>query len=409
MKIGILGTGKLGLPVALAIDSKGHTVYAYDVSPDPLKYLKKRQIPYKEEGSKDLLKRHNIVPCVSTREMVEHSEIIFVPVQTPHHPMYEGITRIPEERADFDYTFLTHAVRELNKLIRRPTVVAIISTVLPGTIEREIIPLITNPQFKLAYNPSFIAMGTVISDFLDPEFVLMGGETEKLREFYRTLHHKPILETDIKTAEGIKVLYNTFITTKTVLGNLYGELAHKTGMNVDDIHKALKMSTDRLLSPKYLRAGVGDGGGCHPRDNIALSYLADKVDLSFNFFDALMKARENHMDWLAGLIKTKLPVVILGRSFKPETNIETGSAAILLSNLLTERGVKFKHVEDLKPMKKALYFIGTAHDRYKNLKFPRGSVVIDPFGIIEDRPGVDITRIGRTNWGGEQISPKVAH
>jgi UDPglucose 6-dehydrogenase len=165
------------------------------------------------------------------------------------------------------------------------------------------------------------------------------------------------------------------------------------------------MATDRLLSPKYLQAGMGDGGGCHPRDNIALSWLARDCGLSFDFFTALMQARERHCEWLATVIQQRryvythtsvsiLPVFLLGRSFKPETNIETGSPAILLSRILRDKGIPHSSQEDVTPTARGLYFIATKHERFRKLKFPEGSIVIDPFRYIPEQEGVKLISIG---------------
>ena len=333
-------------------------------------------------------------------DLCSWADILFLALQTPHGEIYEGNKPLPNSRADFDYSYLRACVSEVNLHLTKPTTCAIISTVLPGTLEREVIPLI-GANFLLVYEPLFIAMGTVVRDFLETEFVLMGLHNEhaatQLRQFYDTIHQRPIFITDIRTAEGIKVLYNTFITTKTVLANLYGEMAAKLGMNVDDIYKAICLSTDRLLSPKYLKAGMGDGGGCHPRDNIALSYIAQEIGLSFDFFTALMVAREKHAEWLASLIidrRKELPVFILGRSFKPETNIETGSPAVLLSAILRKRDVAHTCEDDTVPRTPGLYFIGTQHARWAKMKFPEGSVIIDPFRYMPDMYGSEVIRIG---------------
>lgn len=405
MKVGIIGLGKLGLPVALAINSKGHEVKGYDINPAVAKYLAEKKIPFKEEGIQPLLDSHTI-QLSSVEDIVGWADIVFMPIQTPHDPKFEGDKRIPKERADFDYTFLKEGIAsvcyEAMKQEKQTTLV-VISTCLPGTYEREVKPFL-NKWVDYIYNPFFIAMGTVLQDFLNPEFVLIGIDKSKrvfdyrIEQFYKTIHDRFVFWTDITTAEGIKVFYNTFITMKTVLANTYGEMAHKLGMNVDDIYEALARATDRIISPKYLRAGMGDGGGCHPRDNIALSYIAQKAGLSHNIFEDLMKAREDHAEWLADLIveqDTPLPVIILGRSFKPETNIETGSPAILVANILKERGVTFAHLEDANYQQRGVYFIGTQHSRYKHIQFQEGSIVIDPFGYIADQHGVKVIRIGR--------------
>ena len=264
---------------------------------------------------------------------------------------------------------------------------------MPGTIERDILPIIkNNRKFNLCYNPFFIAMGTTIKDFLNPEFVLFGTESEwvarKVEEFYKTLHQKPFYQTSIKNAELIKVCYNTFIGMKIVFANTVMEICHKTGANVDSVMGAIKMADQRLISGKYLNGGMGDGGGCHPRDNIAMSWLSEKVGLSHNFFEDIMKAREDHTEFLADLIQENPgPYYILGKTFKEETNLILGSPAILLHNILKEREIEAIHwdpfIDQEITLQKGTYFIGTKHSFFKHLKFPEGSTVIDVWRYLD--------------------------
>ena len=219
MKVGFLGLGKLGLPVALAVESKGHDVVGHDISNSVKNILEAKKIPYKEEGAQDLLSKSKI-KFINIPELVKHSEIIFVPIQTPHDSLYEGVTRIPKKRVDFDYSYLKKGMKTLADEIEKQQqdkVVIIISTVLPGTIRREIKPLL-GEHVKICYNPFFIAMGTALSDFLNPEFVLFGydeeGAADTAEKFYSTLHSRPVYRTTIKNAELIKVSYNTFIGMK---------------------------------------------------------------------------------------------------------------------------------------------------------------------------------------------------
>ena len=415
MNIGFMGLGKLGLPCALAVNSVGHNVFGFDVDRNVKSILDDKVLPYREEGAAELLRKHSI-NWSSISELVSESDVIFVPIQTPHDPMYEGVTRLPNERVDFNYDYLVNGMETLSSEISRqgqPKVVVIISTVLPGTIRERIIPVI-DPLVKLCYNPFFIAMGTTIRDFMNPEFILFGVEDqsafELVEDFYATLHDKPVYQCTVEEAELIKVTYNTFITMKICLANLVMEVSHKLdNIDCDNVSNALAMSTDRLISPKYLFGGMADGGGCHPRDNIALSWLARKIDLSYDWYESLMTCRENQTDWLAELIcdhkeQTGLPVVILGKTFKKETNLTVGSPAVLLDNLLKERSVVAEMydpwVDDsLPPLQNpAIFFIGTNHDAFLDYKFPSGSVVIDPWGmlgntVIDD--SVELISIGR--------------
>ncbi len=406
MKVGFIGMGKLGLPVALAVESKGHDVVGYDISDNVRDILNARKLPYREIWAQEHLAKSNI-RYVDVEAVVRHSEIIFVPIQTPHDPQYEGITRIPEKRVDFDYSWLKAGMETLAAEIERQgrdIVVILISTVLPGTIRREIKPLL-GKHTKLCYNPFFIAMGTTMRDFLHPEFVLFGVDDEKAsaiaKEFYRTLHHAPFYATSVESAELIKVTYNTFISTKITFVNIVMEMCHKLpGANVDDVTNALKMGTKRIISDSYFSGGMGDGGGCHPRDNIALSWLARELDLSDDWFGSLMIAREKQTEWLAGLMEEyDLPKVILGKAFKPETNLTVGSPSILLRNILIEKGYDVRmydpYVDSEVPVfGPSVFLIGTKHPDFIEFGFPEGSVIIDPWRYIPDKQGVKVVRVG---------------
>ena len=176
MRVGFVGIGKLGLPCAVASAMAGHDVMGNDVVEARMNYGPHPETEAGPDGTGDyneFLARYAGGETVdggrlrfgSLAELAEHSEIIFIAVQTPHHPDYEGITRLPEERVDFDYTWLKDSVKAVSEVVTRPTPVVVISTVLPGTVRREILPLCSE-QVKLCYNPFFIAMGTTMQDFL---------------------------------------------------------------------------------------------------------------------------------------------------------------------------------------------------------------------------------------------------
>jgi UDPglucose 6-dehydrogenase len=411
VNIGFVGLGKLGLPVALAMGSRGHRVLGWDESAGARADAAARRLP-PGEAAPDGLAEGSDLSVAPLAAVVRESEIVFLAVQTPHEPALEGATRLPDHRSDFDYTYLGAAARAVGEAAAAqgasPTV-AVISTVLPGTMDREVAPLLPD-AVTLAYNPFFTAMGTTIADFLAPEFVLMGlngGEGDAtLTRFYRTIHDRPLFTTDIRTAELIKLAYNTFIGQKIVFANTMMEIAHKVGGNVDDVAGALALASDRIVSPRYLRGGMGDGGPCHPRDNIALSWLAERLDLSHDIFGDIMQAREHQAEWLADLIAERAdgrPVVVLGKAFKPESHLTAGSPATLLASILEERGIAFDHhdghvdgagppIEERPP---SLFFVATSHREYREASFPRDSVVLDPWGCIADQDGVEVVRIGR--------------
>ena len=406
MKIGVIGLGKLGLPVALAIEGQRHAVTGFDVSPKVVEELATHRTKRRETHVPFMLLTSNI-KLESIESMLKTREIIFIAVQTPHEAEYEGITPIPAERKDFDYTYLKDAVKSVAQAMPdgwRSPLVVVISTVLPGTVRRELLPMIENEDgshaLNLVYNPFFIAMGTVIKDFLNPEFVLLGtGNRDsrvKMEAFYKTIHDRPLHVTTIENAELIKVLYNTYISTKLAFSSTVLELCSKVeGTDATDIAEALSKGTERLISAKYLSPGMGDGGACHPRDNIAMSWLARDRNLSYDFFDAIMTARERQTEWMAEHVKSVhsssgLPVVLAGVAFKEGCDIVTGSPAKLLSYFLDQLDVSHTiidpHVEGYPIPEKtepSVYFIGARHKTWDRFKFPDGSIVIDPWRCFE--------------------------
>lgn len=341
MKIGFIGLGKLGMPCAEEIAKKGHAVLGYDVD-------------------KSLNSDYVIVED-TIKDVASEADIVFVAVPTPHDPNYDGKAPTAHlEPKDFQYDIVIDCLQEANKYMNKKQMLVLISTVLPGTVRREFVPLITNTRF--VYNPYLIAMGTVAWDMVNPEMVMIGtedgtetGDAKELRDFYDTC-----MENDPRYVIGtwdececIKVFYNTFISTKIGLVNMIQDVAEKQGnINVDVVTTALAESTQRIMGPSYMKAGMGDGGSCHPRDNIALRYMAKKLDLGYDIFDAIMNAREvqakNIAQKLCDIAKEKeLPILINGIAYKPGVPYIDGSYALLVAQYCTEYGFNPMQVDPL--------------------------------------------------------------
>lgn len=416
MKVGFVGLGKLGLPCAI-VASRHHDVVGYDIDPRTKEHLRTRTYPHREQRIEQFMAEHRVTTVEFIDDVVNHSDLVFVAVQTPHHPLYEGTTRVPESRADFDYRFLVESVKVLAASAaenKKPIVVAVISTVLPGTMEREVAPHL-NEYTKLVYNPFFIAMGTTILDYLNPEFILLGVDdvdaANVVHRFYGGFVTSPVRAMSIKSAELTKVTYNTFIGLKIALANTVMQICHETGANCDDVTAALCSATDRLISPRYMRGGMGDSGGCHPRDNIAMSWLSEKLGFGYDLFGSIMHVREMQTEWLADMVAkdfrmTERPITILGSAYKPETNLTYGSCSTLLSNILKENGLH-DNVSTWDPEvtpgamrpwafdRPGIFFLATDHACFKDIELPTGSVLYDPWATSKDRPGVETIRIGR--------------
>jgi UDPglucose 6-dehydrogenase len=316
---------------------------------------------------------------------------------------------------DFEYGYLINAVRELANAARelsKNIAIVVVSTVLPGTMDKHIRPLL-NVHTKLVYHPFFIAMGTVIDDFTNPEFVLLGidtpGDEHVVLDLYKDMHNAPASVISVASAELTKVAYNTFITMKIVFANTMAEMAEHTGADVDQVTESLAMGSQRIISPAYLTAGMGDGGACHPRDNIAMSALAAKHSMSVDLMGYLISARQYHVGWQASIIAkwhdlTGLEITILGKAYKPGVNSTAGSPALLLSAMLNQARIKHIHSDYevdatgspvYSAFKPRIFFIATKHSGYSYIDCPVGSVVIDPFGFVTVPAGVTLVTPGR--------------
>ena len=366
MKVGFIGIGKLGKDAAEVMHDADHDVLGYDV----------RLVP-----------ECSFKTTTSMENVCKHGEIIFIAVPTPHHPEYDGSQPTSHlEPKDFDYSIVKNVLEEINQYTTKEQLVVLISTVLPGTTRREFIPLVKN--YRFIYNPYLIAMGTVKEDMVRPEMIIIGtedgtttGDADKLTEFYGTFVY-PKTRCEIGTwddAEAIKIFYNTFISTKISLVNMIMDVAEKNGnMNTDVVTGALERSTYRILGPAYMKAGMGDGGGCHPRDNIALRYMAKEYDLGYDLFDAIMKSRELQAKNIAKKLielhdENELPIVILGESYKPGVPYVDGSYTKLIAHYLDYPWLYYDKI-----VEPAIYLLGH-RGVYNETIFPEGSVVLDPW------------------------------
>lgn len=414
-KIGLIGLGKLGFPVAVTF-GQTHEVFGFDLNPALLNKERKEmeEGPSPGEPFELAVKAASLSIEPSMANVADKADIIFVAVQTPHEPLYEGVTRLPETRVDFNYEHLIKACHDLSAHLlatkQAHKTVVVISTVLPGTMKRHIMPLVPN----LVYNPFFIAMGTVMQDLIKPEFVLLGSHSQKgldlVSAFYSqffnhwTFTPPPVIRMAIESAEMAKVCYNLWISLKVAATNATMELCDKTGADIDEVMGALKLAKARILAPRYMSGGMGDGGGCHPRDCIAMSWAAENYGMSHDLFEAIMLSREAQAEWLADMMieleSGSSSTAIFGYAFKPGTRITTGSHAMLVANILREKGrepVMWDPHIDTGPMpsRPATILIGCKHEAFKNLKFAPGSYVIDPHRFIPDQPGVRVYRLGQ--------------
>jgi len=371
-KVAMIGVGKLGQDCA-EIMAQQYDVVGYDV----------------EVRTPSFPMRYTI------QEAVQDRDIIFIAAPTPHDPMYGGETptsHLPNK--DFDYTIVKDILSVVNQFVNKDQLVVLISTVLPGTIRRQLKHYITNSRF--IYNPYLIAMGTIKYDMVNPEMIIIGtedgsatGDAKELIDFYQPLmQNDPRIEIGTwDEAEAIKIFYNTFISAKVAIVNMIQDVAERNGnMCVDVVTGALERSTYRITGPAYMKAGMGDGGACHPRDNIALRHLAEELDLGYDLFDSIMRAREVQAENMAmTILNYGKNVTIVGKAYKPGVHYTNGSSSMLVGYYIEQQGGTVNYYDehtgdtDMKADTTDVYLIGYWDDYVEKLTFPINSTVIDPW------------------------------
>jgi UDPglucose 6-dehydrogenase len=342
INVGFVGVGKLGQACAEMV-AEVHNVVGYDIAPrEPENF--------------------SMVPTLT--QAVQGRDIVFIAVETPHDPQYDGkapTSHLPNK--DFDYTVVKNVLREVNAVATPSQLIVLISTVLPGTVRNELVPILTNARF--VYNPYLIAMGTVKWDMVNPEMVMIGtndgsetGDARELRKFYDTImqnNPKYVIGT-WDEIECVKVFYNTFISAKVSLVNMIQDVAERLGnVNAEIVCDALASSDRRIMGPGYMKPGMGDGGACHPRDNIALRYLAERLDLGYDLFDAVMLSREVQAENMAKKLVelatqsngSKLPIVIVGKAYKPLVPYEAGSSSMLVGHYVKENKCDLYYLDEI--------------------------------------------------------------
>ena len=398
----MIGVGKLGQDCAEVMADAGYEVVGYDVEP-----------------------RLPMFPMKDTiEEAVKDRDFIFIAAPTPHDPIYGGETptsHLPNK--DFDYTIVKNILNEVNKYVNKNQLVVLISTVLPGTVRSLLEPCITNARF--IYNPYLIAMGTIKWDMVNPEMVIIGtddgsitGDARELIDFYKVfMENDPRYEVGTwDEAESIKIFYNTFISTKLALVNMIQDVAETNGnINVDVVTNALKKSTYRIMGPAYMTAGLGDAGACHPRDNIALRWLADRLELGYDLFDSIMTAREVQAERMAlRCLKNGKNVTIIGKAYKPAVPYTNGSASMLVGYYIEKHGGNLNYYDphtgdtDMREDWTQVYLIGYWEDWVEKIVFKdSGAVVIDPWRkITETQHTGEIIHYGDTRPKNKFVVPE---
>ena len=411
IQIGFIGLGKLGLDCA-EVFAQQYKVYGYDIYP----------------------RASDTVEVCSIEKTVQLSDWIFIAVPTPHAQGYDG--SIPSSHMtprDFGHDAVIDAIDKINQYADQPKKVVLISTVLPGTTRKYFVDRL-QPKHQFLYNPYLIAMGSVKWDMVNPEMVMIGtrdGDRTALAGELIDLY-SPVMQNDPRyvvgtweECEAIKIFYNTFISAKVGMVNMIQDFAMRIGnINVDVVTDALAQSTMRIMGPKYMTAGMGDAGACHPRDNIALRWLAQEYDIGYDMFDTIMHAREIQAKNLAQFLVDQADannlrdtaIVIHGKAYKPDVPYCIGSYSTLVGFYINEMGREVSYLDPLadditdvitsvdRPCvvllshnRSVTYgYTGDIRDDTFYCDIPRGSIIVDPWRKLPHTDQYTVIHYGDT-------------
>jgi UDPglucose 6-dehydrogenase len=345
----VVGLGKLGAPMAACLAAKGYTVIGVDVDETKIAAINDGRAPVYETGLDEKLQQSDgrLSATTDLEDAVRRSQLTFVVVATPS-----------DERGGFSLGYVLPACEAIGRAIRDQDdfhTVVLTSTVMPGSTGgpvREALEQASGKRcgedFGLAYSPEFIALGSVIRDFLNPDFLLVGESDERagaaLESVYRRVVEtkSPIARMNFVNAELAKLSVNTFVTTKIAYANMLARICEQLpDADVDVVTDAIGLDT--RIGRKYLRGTISYGGPCFPRDNVALATLARGLGAPAFVAEATDTANRDGIGRLADIVEARLPengvAAVLGLSYKPNTDVVEESPGLLLVAELASRGV----------------------------------------------------------------------
>jgi UDPglucose 6-dehydrogenase len=367
MHISVVGLGKLGAPLAAVLADRGHHVIGVDSSPDTVKAINEGRAPVQEPGLDTLVAagRSRLTATTDGAAAAASTEATIIIVPTPSLP--SGL---------FSTEYVLDAIDTIGRGLRRTTayhLVVVTSTVAPGTMDADIAPALERASGRrlgtslgLCYNPEFIALGSVIRDMQNPDFVLIGESDRRagdtLEQIQRSVvgESTPVRRMNLVNAEVAKIAVNTYVTTKISYANMLSELCEQLpGGDVSVVTDAIGL--DRRIGTRFFKAALGYGGPCFPRDNAAFLAVARSRGVNGDIAAATDAVNRRQVSRLAATVESHLAgtdqrVAVLGLSYKPDTNVVEESQGVMLANRLASDG-KFVIVFDPAALDNAATFL----------------------------------------------------
>ncbi len=346
----IVGLGKLGASMAAAIASRGYNVIGVDINQRAVDLINAGHAPVQETRLEETIAANweRLRATHNHQEAILNSDVSFVIVPTPS-----------DGRGAFSLQYARWAFQEIGRALAEKKNyhnVVLTSTVLPGSTRYGLLPVLEKESgktcgrdFGLCYSPEFIALGSVIHDFLNPDLTLIGEFDDRAGSQLETCYaqimenHPPCRRMSLENAELTKVALNTFVTTKITYANMLAEMCSRIpGGDVDVVSNALGMDT--RIGRKYLTGGLGYGGPCFPRDNVALGYFARAVGCEANLAETTDRLNRSSAEKLAqslcSIIQPGATVAILGLAYKPYSHVIEESQGIYLARELAAAGLR---------------------------------------------------------------------
>jgi len=348
MRIGMVGTGYVGLVSGTCFAEFGTEVVCVDKDASKIEKLKNGEIPIYEPGLDDLVEKQvtagRLHFTTDLKEALKGADAVFIAVGTP--------ARSDDGQADMSYVYA--AAKEIAENMDGYTLIVTKSTVPVGTA-REVARIVreTNPDadFDVCSNPEFLREGAAINDFMRPDRVVIGTDSERatqiMRELYRPLYinETPMLVTSPETSEIIKYASNAFLATKITFINEVANLCEQTGANVQEVARGIGL--DGRIGSKFLHAGPGFGGSCFPKDTLALTQIGQKFGAPQNIVETVVwvnaerqRSMANRIIEACGGDVEGMKIAVLGVSFKPNTDDVREAPSLVIIPLLQEEGAK---------------------------------------------------------------------
>lgn len=401
MKICCIGCGYVGLVAGTCLADMGNDVICIDVNKNKINSLKKGIVPIYEPGLKDMLDRNarekRISFSTNIKEGIQKSEVIFIGVGTP-----------PDVNNCADTTAIISVAEDIGKYMNGYKVIVNKSTAPVGTLEKigKVVKSFQSKPIKydLVSNPEFMREGEAIKDFTNPDRIVIGVQSEKAKQTMTAIYSgisradKPLMFTDIRSAELIKYASNAMLATRISFMNEMAQLCEKVGGNIKDIAKGIGL--DARIGPRFLQAGVGYGGSCFPKDVKALAQIMKSNNIDARILTAVDEVNEYQKRSLLGKIKKLVPVLkgksiaIWGLAFKPKTDDMREAPSLLIIQQLQEFGVKIKAFdpEAQENAKKILTNVTYCNNPYTTVTGCDALVVVTEWNEFRD---LDLKKIKR--------------